>query len=128
MTTRLDPPKAQFAFLTLLAVTTGVVNALQTTVIRGIGAGALVFGLAALFYWGRDRFDVVNVMSGSGDERTRALYTRATAFMGTALASVVTAWWLIEAIAGDVDETLTVLVAVGAASFVAGSFLAARRG
>lgn len=127
MTTRFDPPKAQFAFLTLLAIATGVVNALQTTALRGLGAGAVVFGLAALLYWGRERFDVIDVMSGSGDERTRALYTRATAFMGTALASVITAWWLIEGISGDVDETLTVLTAVGAASFVAGAALAAER-
>ena len=103
MTTRFDPPKAQFAFLTLLAIVTGVVNALQTTAPRGIGAGAIVFGLAALLYWGRERFDVINVMSGSGDERTRVLYTRATAFMGTALAGVITAWWLVEGISGDVD-------------------------
>jgi len=81
MTQKMDVPKLQFAFLTVIAIGTGVVNAIDTTVPRGALAGALVFALAAFLYWGRERFDVLNVMSGHGDERNQALYGRATALM-----------------------------------------------
>jgi len=40
---------------------------------------------------------------------------------------VITAWWLTTGIAGDVNETLTVLTAVGAGSFVAGAIIASRQ-
>lgn len=127
MTTRFDPPKAQLGFLTLLAAATGAAIAVQTTTLRGILSGVLLLGLAALLHLGRERFDVINIMSGSGDERTRALYRRAMAFTGTVLAGVITVWWLVEGVAGDVNETLSVLLAVGAASFVAGAALASQR-
>jgi len=76
MTQKMDVPKLQFAFLTVIAIGTGVVNAIDTTVPRGALAGALVFALAAFLYWGRERFDVLNVMSGHGDERNQRSWAR----------------------------------------------------
>jgi len=128
MTMKIDGPRMQLLFLSGLAVVTGVAIGIDAGVIQGVVSGALAFALAALLYLGRDRFDLINVMSGSGDERTRTLYTRATAFAGSVLIGVITCWWLAASIEGEVNETLTVLVAIGSVSFVAAAAYLARRG
>ena len=128
MTSKLNTPKTQFALLGAAAVAVGVINAADTTVPQGALSGLLLFALAAFLYWGRERFDSINVLSGHGDERTRSLFTQASADTGTILAVVITGWWFAGGIAGEVNSTLTILAAVGAASFLTSAWTSSRRG
>jgi hypothetical protein len=50
-------------------------------------SGALVIGFVLLVHFGRRRSQSLEVMSGMGDERTRQLYLRATAFAGSVMRS-----------------------------------------
>ena len=66
-------------------------------------------------------------MSGVGDERTRSLYTRAVAFVGSVMAFVLPGWWLVTVAQGDPDRTLTILCAIFGFTFIAAVAVLARR-
>ena len=67
-------------------------------------------------------------MSGMGDERTRHLYLRATAFTGSVMAFVLPAWWLVTVAQGEADTTLNLLCAVYGFTWMAAAVVLARRG
>jgi hypothetical protein len=67
-------------------------------------------------------------MSGIGDERTRHLYQRATAFAGSVMAFVLPAWWLVTVAQGDPDTTLNFLCAIFGFTWIAAAIVLARRG
>jgi hypothetical protein len=79
-------------------------------------------------YFGRRRSQSLEVMSGMGDERTRELYLRATAFAGTVMAFVLPAWWLVTVAQGEPDVTLNVLCAIYGFTWIAAAIVLPRRG
>jgi hypothetical protein len=81
----------------------------------------------AVVHFGRRRSNVLEVMSGTGDERVRSLYMRAVAFAGATMAWLLPGWWLVTVAQGDANETLSVLCAVFAVSFIAAVAWLARR-
>jgi hypothetical protein len=96
-------------------------------------AAAVPFGLVllaftALVHFGRRRFNTLEVMSGTGDERVRSLYTQAVAIAGTVMSFVLPAWWLVTVAQGDPDPQLSVLCAIFGATFVVATVVLARRG
>ena len=121
------PWRLQLILMVALAGATGIAIGIADGPLNGAASAALVLGLIGLLHYGRDRFDVLNVMSGTGDERTRTLYERASAFAGTTLIHVIVAWWLVTGVLGEVNETLTVLAAVGGLAFVIGAIIVSRR-
>jgi len=63
-----------------------------------------------------------------GDERTRQLYLRATAFAGTVMAFVLPAWWLVTVAQGEPDVTLNLLCAIYGVTWIAAAIVLPRRG
>ena len=122
------PWRVQLILMLVIAAATGIAIGIADSPLNGAVSAALVLAFVAALHYGRERFDVINVMSGAGDERTRTLYSRATAFAGNVLITVIVAWWLVSGIAGEVNETLTVLAAVGGLAFVIGAIIVSRRG
>ena len=49
----------------------------------------------AVVHFGRRRSNTLEVMSGTGDERVRSLYTQAVAYAGTVMAFLLPGWWLV---------------------------------
>lgn len=89
---------------------------------------ALILGaFIGVVHFGRSRSNTLEVMSGTGDERVRSLYTRAVAFAGTVMAFVLPGWWMITVAQGDQDYTLAWLSAIFGLSFVVGVVVLARR-
>jgi hypothetical protein len=89
--------------------------------------GALLLGFTAVVHFGRRHSNTLEVMSGSGDERVRSLYTRAVAFAGTVMAFLLPGWWLVTVAQGEADATLSTLSAIFGLSFVAAIVVLARR-
>jgi hypothetical protein len=81
----------------------------------------------AVVHLGRRRSNVLEVMSGTGDERVRSLYMRAVAFAGAVMAWVLPAWWLVTVAQGDSNETLNILCALFGACFIVAVVVLARR-
>jgi hypothetical protein len=81
----------------------------------------------AAVHFGRRRSNVLEVMSGTGDERVRSLYMRAVAFAGAVMAWVLPAWWLVTVAQGDSNETLNILCALFGACFIVAVVVLARR-
>ena len=81
----------------------------------------------AVVHFGRQRSNVLEVMSGTGDERIRSLYTRAVAFAGAIMAWLLPGWWLVTVAQGDPNTTLSVLCAVFAFCFITAVVWLARR-
>ena len=89
---------------------------------------ALILGaFIAVVHFGRSRSNTLEVMSGTGDERVRSLYTRAVAFAGTVMAFVLPGWWMVTVAQGDQDYTFAWLSAIFGLSFVVGVVVLARR-
>jgi hypothetical protein len=89
---------------------------------------ALVLGaLTAVVHFGRRRFNTLEVMSGTGDERVRSLYTQAVAIAGTVMSFLLPGWWLVTVAQGDPNQTLSVLCAVFGVTFVIAIVVLARR-
>jgi hypothetical protein len=89
--------------------------------------GVLLLAFTAVVHFGRRHSNTLEVMSGSGDERVRSLYTRAVAFAGTVMAFLLPGWWLVTVAQGDADPTLSALSAIFGLSFVAAIVVLARR-
>jgi uncharacterized membrane protein len=84
----------------------------------GLQAGAVLFAFALVVYFGRRRSATIETISGVGDERTRALTQRATAFSGYAIACVLAAWGLVSIAAGGFNTTIGALSVVFAVSWI----------
>jgi hypothetical protein len=89
--------------------------------------GVLLLAFTAVVHFGRRHSNTLEVMSGSGDERVRSLYTRAVAFAGTVMAFLLPGWWLVTVAQGEADTTLSTLSAIFGLSFVAAIVVLARR-
>ena len=81
----------------------------------------------AVVHFGRQRSNTLEVLSGTGDERVRSLYGRAVAFAGAVMAWLLPGWWLVTVAQGEPSETLSVLCAVFAVSFLGAVIVLARR-
>ena len=87
----------------------------------------LLLAFTAVVHFGRRRSNTLEVMSGTGDERVRSLYTKAVAIAGTVMSFVLPGWWLVTVAHGDPNETLALLSAIFGASFILGVVFLARR-
>jgi hypothetical protein len=87
----------------------------------------LLTAFTAIVHFGRRRFDTLEVMSGSGDERVRSLYTRAVALAGTVVSFLLPGWWLVTVAQGDPNQTLSALCAIFGLTFVAAIVVLSRR-
>lgn len=94
----------------------------------GLQAGALLFAFALLVHVGRRRSATIETMSGVGDERTRLLTQRATAFSGYAMATVLAGWGLVSAALGEFNTTVGQLSVIFALTWVGACAWYARRG
>jgi hypothetical protein len=88
----------------------------------------ILLGFTAIVHFGRRRFNTLEVMSGTGDERIRSLYTHAVAIAGTVMAFVLPGWFLVTVAEGDPDSTLSTLSAIFGVTFVLAVVALARRG
>jgi hypothetical protein len=92
-----------------------------------LGSASVSAGIVVAFvlfvHFGRRHNQTLEVMGGIGDERTRHLYTGATAFAGSVMAFVLPGWWLVTVAQGDPNETLAVLCAVFAVVWVAAAIV-----
>ena len=90
-------------------------------------SGALVIGFVLLVHFGRRRSQSLEVMKGMGDERTRQLYLRATAFAGSVMAFVLPGWRLVTVATGNPDMTLSTLCAILALTWAGAAIVLPRR-
>lgn len=120
-------PTRQLLGMIAIAFATAVAFGFADGTESGLFAGGWMLLVAAVLYFGRERFDAINVMFGAGDERTRSLYAKATAFAGNVLVLVIVGWFLVTVVQGEVNETLSVLGTVGGIAFIVGAIVASRR-
>ena len=90
--------------------------------------GAILLAFTAVVHFGRRRSNTLEVMSGTGDERVRSLYTQAVAMAGTVMSFLLPAWWLVTVAQGDPNDTLAFLCAIFGVSFILAIVVVARRG
>ena len=88
----------------------------------------VLLAFTAVVHFGRRRSNTLEVMSGTGDERVRSLYTQAVAIAGTVMSFVLPGWWLVTVAQGDANETLALLCAIFGVSFILAIVVLARRG
>jgi 4-amino-4-deoxy-L-arabinose transferase-like glycosyltransferase len=88
----------------------------------------VLLAFTAVVHFGRRRSNTLEVMSGTGDERVRSLYTQAVAIAGTVMSFLLPAWWLVTVAQGDPNETLSLLCAIFGVSFILAIVVLARRG
>lgn len=120
--------RSELVWWLAISVATGAAFWIGAGPLAGVIAGGSMLALTAIVHFGRRRSDSLRVVGGAGDERTRDLYTRATAAAGSVLGLVVIGWWLIGVASGDPDPTLMVLAAVFGLSFLAAAAYHARQG
>ena len=89
--------------------------------------GAVLLAFTAVVHFGRRRSNTLEVMSGTGDERVRSLYTRAVAFAGAVMSFLLPGWWLVTVAQGDPNETLALLCTIFGLSFILSVVVLARR-
>jgi hypothetical protein len=89
--------------------------------------GLVLLAFTAVVHFGRRRSNTLEVMSGTGDERVRSLYTHAVAIAGTVMSFLLPAWWLVTVAQGDQNETLALLCAIFGVTFVLAIVVLARR-
>jgi hypothetical protein len=111
----------------LLVAAVFVAFALSGDLGNGAVSAAIVLAFLLVVLFGRRRSDTLDVMSGLGDERGRALYARAVAFTGTVMSFVLPGWWLVTVAQGDPDPTLGLLCAIFGVTFIASVVVLARR-
>ena len=121
-------PRSQLIAMLAIAAATAAAFWVADGPEAAIFPGVLIGGFALLVHFGRRRSDTLEVMSGIGDERTRALYTRAVALTGTILSVVIPGWWLVTVALGEPDETLTLVCALLGVTFIGSVAVLARRG
>jgi hypothetical protein len=92
-----------------------------------VPVGLVLLAFTAIVHFGRRHSNTLEVMSGTGDERVRSLYTQAVAVAGTVMAFVLPAWWLVTVAQGDPDSTLSALCAIFGVTFIVAVVVLARR-
>jgi hypothetical protein len=127
MMNALRTPTAQLVAGLLLGVAVFVAFAIGGNLGSAIMSAGIVAGFALFVHFARRRSQALEVMGGIGDERTRHLYTGATAFAGSVMAFVLPGWWLVTVAQGDPNETLGVLCAVFAVVWVGAAIVLPRR-
>jgi hypothetical protein len=94
---------------------------------QALYAGAILLAFTAIVHFGRRHSNTLEVMSGTGDERVRSLYTRAVAIAGTIMAFVLPGWFLVTVAQGDPNTTLSTLSAIFGITFIGAVIVLARR-
>ncbi len=95
-----------------------------------ITSGALVLALTLVLYFGRTRSETVEVMTGIGDERTRAITQTAAAWTAYVMVTVLIGWWLVALATGadeSVQRTLSQLGTIYAVIWLVCTLVAKRR-
>ena len=87
----------------------------------------LMSAFVAMVHFGRRRFNTLEVMSGTGDERVRSLYTQAVAVAGAVMSFVLPGWWLATVAQGEPNNVLSALCAIFGLTFIAAIAVLARR-
>jgi uncharacterized membrane protein len=128
MMNSLQTPAAQLVGGLLIAAAVGVAFVIGEDPGSGLVGAAIVAAFVLVVYVGRRRSASLELMSGIGDERTRHLYTRATAFAGSVMSFVLPGAWLVTVAQGEPDGTLSVLCAVFGLTWIAAAVVLARRG
>jgi hypothetical protein len=112
------PWRADLLWYLAISVAVGLAFTMGQGPMAGLLATAGMLLFTAVLAVGRRRSDGLRVAGGAGDERNRALYTRALATSGGLLGLVVTGWFLVTVATGDPDPVLLVLTVLFAASFL----------
>ena len=123
----LQSPTAQLAGGLLLGAAVFAAFAIGQDLGAAFVSGGLVVAFVVLVFVGRRRSQSLEVMSGIGDERTRHLYTGATAFAGSVMAFVMPGWWLVTVAQGDPNPTLGTLCAIFGVTWIAAAVVLPRR-
>ena len=89
--------------------------------------GLLLLAFTAVVHFGRRHSNTLEVMSGTGDERVRSLYTQAVAIAGTVMSFVLPAGWLVTVAQGHSNETLQWLCFIFGVTFILATVVLARR-
>ena len=127
MMNALRTPTAQLVAGLLLGAAVFVAFAIGGDLGSAFVSAGIVVALVVVVHFGRRRSQALEVMGGIGDERTRHLYTGATAFAGSVMAFVMPGWWLVTVAQGDPNGTLGVLCAVFAVVWVGAAIVLPRR-
>jgi hypothetical protein len=120
--------RVQFAGMLLIAAATFAAFWIGLGFAEAWPAGLLLLVFAVLIQLGRARSATIEVLGGVGDERTTALYGRASTITCGVLSFVLPAWWLVTVIRGEPNETLSLVCALFGVTLVAAAALTARRG
>ena len=89
--------------------------------------GLVLLAFTAVVHFGRRRSNTLEVMSGTGDERVRSLYTQAVAIAGAVMSFLLPGWWLVTVAQGEANDTLAVLCTIFGATLVVAIAVLARR-
>ena len=116
------------AGLVLIAVATGAAFWIGGGVAEALPPFLILLAFITLVMVGRSRSDAVRTLAGTGDERTRTLYSRSVAFAGNVVSVVVPTWWLVTVAQGVPNDTLAVVAVVFGVSFVLAALTLSRRG
>ena len=127
MMNALRTPTAQLVAGLLLGAGVFVAFAIGGDLGSAFVSGGIVVAFVLFVHFGRRRSQALEVMGGIGDERTRHLYTGATAFAGSVMAFVLPGWWLVTVAQGDPSETLAGLCAIFAVVWVGAAIVLPRR-
>ena len=120
--------RVQFAGMLLIAAATFAAFWIGLGFSEAWPAGLTVLAFALLVQLGRGRSATIEVLGGLGDERTSALYARASTITCGVLSFVIPGWWLGTVIGGEPNETQSQLGAIFAVTFLGAAALTARRG
>ena len=126
MMNALRTPTAQLVAGLLLGAAVFVAFAIGGDLGSAFLSAGIVVAFMLVVHFGRRRSQALEVMGGIGDERTRHLYTGATAFAGSVMAFVMPGWWLVTVAQGDPNATLGVLCAVFAVVWVGAAIVLPR--
>jgi hypothetical protein len=115
--------------IAMLAISAAVIAVFWVAqgVEEAIYASAVLLVFTALVHFGRRYSGTLEVMSGTGDERVRSLYTRAVAIAGSVMALLLPGWFLVTVAQGDPNATLSTLSVIFGVTFVGAVMLLARR-
>jgi hypothetical protein len=127
MMNALMTPTAQLVAGLLLGAAVFVAFAIGGDLGSAFVSAGIVLAFVVFVHFGRRRSEALEVMGGLGDERTRHLYTGATAFAGSVMAFVLPGWWLVTVAQGDPSETFAALCAIFAVVWVGAAIVLPRR-
>jgi len=93
----------------------------------GLVCGGIMLGYTLLIVVGRRWSPTLEVLSGTGDERTQSILIRAAAQAGSFLACVIAIWWVVSVAVGHANQTLNLLAAIFGATFIVAVLVTQRR-